>query len=469
MEIEIVKPNVKNFIKSLRDIGYTFEIAVADIIDNSISAGSKNIKISALREPELVFSIFDDGSGMEENELIEAMRLSSKDPDEQRNRSDLGKFGLGLKVASFSQCRKLTVLSKKNGVINGRQWDLDYISQENEWSLIKISESQLKNYDFIDALMASDSGTIVTWELIDRYPKESFSEILTKLRSHLGLVFHKFIERKQLKLFLNEGEIPPFNPFNPDNFATQQGQIEKIRFQNDDIFIQPFILPHHSKLTQDEYDRYSTEEGYIKSQGFYLYRADRLLVYGTWWGLLKTSDAYKLTRIKIDIPNTQDSYWGIDVKKSMASPHRDLKKDLKRIVDSNVTKSSRVYSGRGKIIEDKTSIRFWNLIPENGNFRFGLDRKHPLLETLKSSLSEENKVVLDMYIKGLEEYLPLSSIQAHLQEHPLKVKQESGISDESLKELVKKLRDAGMDDEAIESFYKTELFKNKREILNGIK
>lgn len=469
MEVEIVKPNIKNFIKSLRDIGYTFEIAVADIIDNSISADSKKIKISALKEPELIFSIFDDGSGMEESELIEAMRLSSRDPDETRNRNDLGKFGLGLKVASFSQCRKLTVLSKKNGIISGRKWDLDYISRENEWSLIKVSESQLKNYNFFDDLMLSDCGTIVTWEIIDRYPKESFSEILFKLRAHLGLVFHKFIERKQIKIFINEGEVTPFNPFNPENFATQQGQIEKIRFQNDDIFIQPFILPHHSKLTQEEYDRYSTEEGYIKSQGFYLYRADRLLVHGTWWGLLKTSDAYKLTRIKIDIPNTQDSYWGIDVKKSMANPHRELKKDLKRIVDSNVIKSSRIYSGRGKIIEDKTYIKFWNLIPKNGNFKFRLDRKHPLLEALKLFLSEENKIILEMYIKGLEEYLPLSSIQAHLQEHPLKIRQEREIDDEALKELIKKLKNSGLDDEYIESFYKTELFRNKKEMLNGIK
>ena len=140
--MEIVNPNVKNFIKSLRDIGYTFEVAVADVIDNSITAKSKNIKIHSTNESNLIFSIFDDGIGMNEKELIEAMRLSSKDPDEKRDSKDLGKFGLGLKTASFSQCRQLTVITKKNNIVSTRKWDLDFISQKNEWYLLTPSDWQ---------------------------------------------------------------------------------------------------------------------------------------------------------------------------------------------------------------------------------------------------------------------------------------------------------------------------------------
>src|SRR5262245_41977441 len=127
MNTEIVEPNWKNFTESLRDIGYSFEIAVADLIDNCITARASFISIYTVVQPKLIFTLLDDGNGMDEKELVEAMRLSSRSPHEERQKDDLGRFGLGLKTASFSQCRKLTVISKKNGRISARQWDLDYI------------------------------------------------------------------------------------------------------------------------------------------------------------------------------------------------------------------------------------------------------------------------------------------------------------------------------------------------------
>ncbi|MCD8545414.1 MAG: ATP-binding protein [Sulfurospirillum cavolei] len=113
MKTIIVRPNLNNFIKSLRDVGYTFEIAVADVLDNSISAGATQIDIYTVAKPELLFCMLDNGCGMIEEELIEAMRLATKNPDSTREKHDLGRFGLGLKTASFSQCLKLTVISKK--------------------------------------------------------------------------------------------------------------------------------------------------------------------------------------------------------------------------------------------------------------------------------------------------------------------------------------------------------------------
>jgi len=136
MKTDLVKPNLKNFIKSLRDVGYTFEIAVADILDNSISASATEIKIYTVPKPDLVFYMLDNGKGMSNDELLEAMRLATKNPDDERDKKDLGRFGLGLKTASFSQCKKLTVISKKDNDISIKQWDLDYISEVNEWKLI---------------------------------------------------------------------------------------------------------------------------------------------------------------------------------------------------------------------------------------------------------------------------------------------------------------------------------------------
>ena len=182
-----INPNVANFIKSLRDIGYTFEVAVADIIDNSISASANDIKIYAIQHPEPFFCILDNGVGMNEDELVEAMRLSSKNPDERRNDIALGKFGLGLKTASFSQCKKLTVISKKCNQINIKQWDLDYISKSDKWLLLTPELSEYKNLEIFKDFYKNDNSTLVIWEDMDKI--EQISECLEILREHLSLVF----------------------------------------------------------------------------------------------------------------------------------------------------------------------------------------------------------------------------------------------------------------------------------------
>ena len=149
--MEIVAPNVANFITSIRDVGYNLEIAVADIIDNSITAKAKKIEISILINPTLKIEIFDDGYGMLEEELVEAMRLGSKSPLEKRDKNDLGRFGLGLKTSSFSQCKKLTVFTKKNDILSNRQWDLDFLKKVNEWQLKQLNENEVRegNYELL--------------------------------------------------------------------------------------------------------------------------------------------------------------------------------------------------------------------------------------------------------------------------------------------------------------------------------
>ncbi len=305
---EIVAPNVENFVDYLRDIGYSFEVAVADLIDNSITAKANNIQIYTVAKPDLIFALLDNGIGMTESELIEAMRLATKNPKEKRAKNDLGRFGLGLKTASFSQCKKLTVISKKAGEISARQWDLDYISKRNEWYLL--TPSKIEGLPLFAELNLQKNGTLILWQDLDRCNKANFTNYIDRLVKHLSLVFHRFLEgidnQKALKLFVNSNSIKPFNPFNVNHPATQQTAVEKIRLYGSTITIQPFILPHHSKLSQQEYELYATEEGYIKSQGFYLYRGNRILIYGTWWGLHRALDAHKLVRIKIDIPNSMD-------------------------------------------------------------------------------------------------------------------------------------------------------------------
>lgn len=466
----IVNPNVGNLITSLRDIGYTFEIAVADIIDNSISAGAKNLQILALDRPKNLVCILDDGIGMSETQLIEAMRLATQSPLIARSEVDLGRFGLGLKTASFSQCKKLTVASKKNNILSIKQWDLDYISEKNEWLLLTPSITDFEHIPLYKSLQESANGTIVIWEELDRFQTTSFSNLIDSLGKHLSLVFHRFLElngTKKLKISINNFELEPFNPFNIESIATQQINEEKIKVYDETITIQPFILPHHSKISQQEFERYATDEGYTKSQGFYLYRSNRLLIYGTWWGLHKISDAHKLVRIKIDITNTQDSYWGIDIKKSTAKPVAIIRDDLKRIIAQVTERGSKPFTGRGRKIEDKTTKRFWDLQPDKEQIKFTLAFDHPIYQELTSTLSENSKELLDIYLKGIQAYLPLEAIQAQLNQNPHLIQQEALMDEADVLRLAEMLKELDLDENVISTLMKTEMFKNRKDLLES--
>ncbi|MDW0111136.1 ATP-binding protein [Sporosarcina aquimarina] len=467
---EIVEPVIGNFVKSLRDLGYTFEVAVADILDNCIAAESNDIKILCLPEPSPIFGILDDGFGMTEKELVEAMRLAASDPDLVRGPNELGKFGLGLKTASFSQCKKLTVLSKKNNEHSIKQWDLEYISKKNKWLLRTINCESCEHFPLYQNFRMQEHGTLVIWENIDSFNSDDIPSKLSELRSHLSLVFHNFLEgkvsgRKKINVAVNQVDLEPFNPFNPNNKATQEFQIEKIFHDGSEIIVQPYILPHHSKMSPEEFDLYATEDGYTKSQGFYLYREHRLLIHGTWWGLHKINDAHRLVRIKVDISNSQDSDWGIDIKKSTARPTRAIRNDLQRIIQQVTVKGSRPFSGRGRKLSTTNTTNIWDCIVKENNIRFVINQQHPLLIQLNNQLDDEQRFNLEIYLASLESYLPIETIVAQLQTNPHKVNQEFQISDEHLSMMIKQWKDNGISEEFIKSLLETEVFKTKGEIL----
>ncbi|MGY3190383.1 ATP-binding protein [Lysinibacillus sp. TE18511] len=469
MKRDIVRPNVKNFIKSLRDMGYNFEIAVADIIDNSITANAKEIHIQTLDSPEITLSILDDGVGMSENELVEAMRLGSKDPDNIRDDKDLGRFGLGLKTASFSQCKRLTVITKQNNNIHARQWDLDYIVEEDDWYLNELKTEELAKYPQYNALLTSESGTLIIWEALDNIEPSTFTNTIYSLREHLALVFHRFLEGEFSKINITVNNIPiePFNPFNAINSATQRLSGEKFQLSKQYAFVKvyPYILPHHSKVSRYEYEKFATTEGYTKTQGFYLYRAGRLLVHGTWWGLAKVNEAHKLVRIKIDIQNDQDHMWNIDIKKSIAQPNNKIKKDLKRILSTVLDKGSRVYTGRGKSINKSSSVPFWKVTIDNHQIKFIVNKEHPLLQLVQDSSSEPE--ILNSYMKSLEAYLPITAIQSHLIGAPHKINQETLIDEDEITKLASKLKEMNLSEEHLKLILDTELFKDKKELIEN--
>ena len=341
-------------------------------------------------------------------------------------------------------------------------------SEKNQWLLNTPNISLIKNNDLFQSLLESKNGTLVIWEELDRLSNQGFSSLIDNLRKHLSLVFHRFMEMdgsKKLKISVNSNKLEPFNPFNEKNAATQQLNSEKIKVFNETITIQPFILPHHSKISQQEFERYATDDGYTKSQGFYLYRANRLLIYGTWWGLHKISDAHKLVRIKIDISNTRDGFWGIDIKKSTAKPVAGIKDDLKRIISQVTDRGSRPFTGRGRRIEDKTTNRFWSMLPDNDQIKFVINPEHPVYLKLIDSVNIESRDLLKIYLKGLQAYLPLEAIQAQLNQNPHLIHQKEIINETDVLNLAEILKKLNLDEDVIASLLKTELFKNRHELL----
>lgn len=468
-DYDLVNPNISNFINSIRDIGYNFNIAVSDLLDNCLDAGARNIEIIGLIKPEMFLEILDDGCGMDNDELREAMRLATKNSKAKRAEDKLGKFGLGLKTASFSQCKKLTVISKKNGRISAKTWDLDFVAESNEWRLINTNIEEISESPLLNKLKELKNGTLVILNKIDRYTTEEFNENLSSLRKHISLVFHRLLEEKKpgvkkLSIKINDNKLTPFNPFNQSNDATQEFIPEDIYYKDEIIKIKPYILPHHSKMTQTEYEKYATEEGYLNSQGFYLYRSNRLLIHGTWWGIKKNSNAYQLVRIAIDIPNTQDEDWGIDIKKSMAKPAQELRNKLKQIVDNISVKGSRPYTGRGKAINNNKIVKFWEIIPQDKTFRFGINKFNPIINNFILSLQSHQREEFSNIIDMLEAYLPLESIQAQLIENPKKIEQKQNLDLDKMKTFIDELRTKNISEDFIEKLIKSEIFRDLERI-----
>ncbi|TAH22529.1 MAG: ATP-binding protein [Cytophagales bacterium] len=420
-----VPPHADAMIETFRAIGYNIQTAVADLIDNAISANAKNIWVSFDWEgQESTISILDDGCGMTDGEIIEAMRPGSKNPNEQRDSKDLGRFGLGLKTASFSQCRKLTTASKKENQVAYWTWDLDYISQVKNWQLINLEpiENQLNKLSLLS------SGTLIIWEKLDRVVKntyeenrkdsDSFYQVAEVVKKHLGMVFHRYLETHKIKIFFNDREILPWDPF----LKGFEGlQIIPDIIQNGLVSIKGYVLPHRSKLSEEDYKKAEGSNGWNAQQGFYIYRNERLLVAGDWLGMFRKEDHYKLARIMVDLPNTLDDAWQLDIKKSVAIPPNYLKEQLRSIAANIRNKAVEVFRHKGKVLQRKYSnsqfYPIWQEKIRHGKRFYEINREHPIIKGIIENLGNSQKNINEL-LRLVEETIPISLITIRESENP---------------------------------------------------
>jgi len=418
-------PRASAMIEALRGLGYSTATALADIIDNSVAAHAEHVDLQFSWDgSESYISVVDDGSGMDESELDKAMRLGEKSPLDERAVHDLGRFGLGLKTASFSQCRRLTVASKKTGKIACLRWDLDVIatSRDDGWHLM---EGPAEGSDTLLApLQAVEKGTLVLWEKLDRivtpgFTEQDFLDLVDLVERHLAMVFHRYLEgsRPRLCLMINGRPVSPWDPFLANNPATWSSPVVRWAMDGGVIEVQSHVLPHKDRLDQREHDLAAGPDGWTAQQGFYVYRNERLLVSGSWLGLghgraWTKEEAHRLARIRLDIPNSADAEWKIDVRKSTARPPVSVRSKLTRLAEDTRARARRVFANRGRAIrvgDPRPVVQAWRAEHFNGGMRYRIDETHPAVRAVLDEAGGLGPQINAM-LRIIEETLPVQKI-----------------------------------------------------------
>lgn len=428
-------PVAPDFMEAARSFGnYNLAFSLADLIDNSISAGATHIDIRTSFEDEEI-RITDDGCGMTEEELINNMRMGSRNPNAKNEKNDLGRFGLGLKTASFAQARQLTVISRKDGILTAAEWDLDNV---DDWSMSVFSSEEANR--LVSEKFPEGSGTEIVWRKLSRLFEggtvsfEAFNDLMNEAEQEISLVFHRYLSgeldhRPKLTIARNNRNLIAFDPFFQANPSTQKKEVEEINFsrqgQTSKIVIKPFILPHFSQLSSDENKQLGGREGYVKNQGFYIYREHRLIIRGTWFKLVPHGEFSKLARIRVDIPNTVDIDWKISVDKSEAELPWELRLRLKNLIANWVMPDAirPIIKRDTKVIERLQPV--WNRHNSTaGVWHFSINKMHPLIATFNRRLKtlgqrEEEKGLVGQFseiVRLIEKSLPLEKIKTAMED-----------------------------------------------------
>ena len=326
----LLQPDPTRSIEAWRDTGYDFNMAVADIIDNSIAAEAKNISILLDKKfgiDEFYLYIADDGIGMNEEELINAMRYGSK---ERPNSKSLGKFGFGLKTASTSFCRRLGVVSRgSDNKVRKVQWDLDHVAEKGDWMLER-PDPVNDETEYLDETASSGTGTLVIWEKIDRLfksrnpKKQTVDSTIESLKFHVAMTFQRFLDlddvrENNVNITINGSSISPWDPFCKQEESVQIAYesneiVEKPDGTSSNLFIRACILPRQEEFSSRE----AAKAAKIGTDmlGFYIYRENRLIHHGGWLRMFSSEPHTSLLRVELSFDYTLDEAFKIDVKKS---------------------------------------------------------------------------------------------------------------------------------------------------------
>jgi hypothetical protein len=416
-------PHPFALVEGLRSVGYSPPTALADLVDNSITAEAKTISIQ-VSPPRTAAAggyvvVEDNGKGMSMSELEKAMRWGGDGPGKERGPNDLGRFGLGLKTASISMGKKLTVASRNqpSAPLSILRWDLDHVAAHG-WRMLEGPDPDAAPLLARSTLATSSKavGTIVIVTHLDKLATRSSllanaerneTALTKKISKHLGMVFHRFIEAG-IVIRLGATAVVEWDPFEGAVLKDKETLGERAD-------VASFVLPHHSKVTVAQNERMAGPLGWGGHQGFLVYREKRLIVPGGWLRLFPAEDNCRLARIRIDLPNALDAGWSLNVMKSSVVPPSWLLADLQRIAEATRRHAMAVFNFRGDrqaqregTYGDPVAQSFWNQIPTPEAVRFRINRAHPVVQTLKQSVRDS--AVAEDFLRAFERLLPLEAI-----------------------------------------------------------
>lgn len=429
MNVRNAPPHAGSMLESLRGLGYVPATALADLIDNSIAAQAADVAVQfEWKDSESWVRVVDDGDGMDDAALETGMRLGASDPRAERAIGDLGRFGLGLKTASFSQARRLTVASRRRGGTTVcLRWDLDLMDQASgaEWPLFegpaRGSESLLAPLDEME------HGTVVLWEKLDRMVTAGFTaddaiDLADRVEAHLAMTFHRLIgyQQSRLQIMLNGKVVKPWDPFLTGHPSKALESPEYRVLYTAGVSAQCHVLPHRDMLKSAEQDDAAGPQGWTQQEGFYVYRNRRLLLPGGWLGLgdggkpWPRDEAHRLARIRLDIPNSADAEWKINVLKSTASPPVRLRPQLHRLASEAREVARRVFAHRGHITPASSARTnavkdVWQVNRSTRGTSYRIARDHDLVASILNRSGSLKPDILAL-LRLAEETVPVQRI-----------------------------------------------------------
>ena len=439
-------PVAPTLMQSFRALGYSVNSAVADLIDNSIGNSATAVDVEFAASPEPFVAIVDDGAGMHRADLVEAMRFGSRDPREDRSESDLGRFGLGMKTASLSQCRRVTVLSKRGGSVHAVEWDLDACEAKGKWWL-RLPDPFTEVPELAQRFQGAESGTIVVWRLLDRLaPDEdgrghALDKAMEGVAEHIGFTFHRFTDRRaanRISIRVNRRPVPEYDPFLEGHPRGQALHPEIFTVESEKVEVSPFVLPFPSRLSQDDLARAGGQERIKSGHGFYVYRGRRLVVAGGWFRIVPADELVRLARIRVDVPTSLDHLWKTDIRKTVLEPPRALRNELRRIVGAAAQRSRRIYTFRSNITRDERHRPLWvRQTHRDHAVYWKIDRNHPAVTALAGKVSGDAERLLQL----IEEALPIHDIHVHLS-NDLQIEESHSSTETELEDLARRMLDA---------------------------
>jgi hypothetical protein len=355
-----VIPSARRLIRSLRDLGYDMPAALSDLVDNSIAAAASNVWIDTFFDGDDSWvRVLDDGIGMTEKELREAMRFGTR---RSYAEDELGRFGLGLKSASLSQCRRLTVASRTSdsGRVRVARWDLDHVEDSDRWEVLRPRPRQCA---LAVEPLRFRRGTAIVWEGMDRvsryrYPdgrraQSDFDRLTQEIRGHLAMTFHRYLSgqarfHRRIALHLNGNLIEPWDPFSRRESATKRLPIQRLRMLQGNrrfvVSVRPYVLPTESEFSSLAAHRSAAGPHFwTRQQGLYFYRNDRLIQAGG-WNRMRTQDEHtKLARIAVDIPSGAEEAFELNVSKTQVRIPPSVRSGLAAISTSACRLAEDVY------------------------------------------------------------------------------------------------------------------------------